>query len=92
VIHKDDIVKIVSSFIKEDISNKTINIANSYKYSIYEIIECIESKLNRVARYSTIDMSDNYDLNFDFMNSFIKKNSINISFGREYLCNKLKSL
>lgn len=90
IIHKDDILRIVTSFIKKDIYNKTINVANSYKYSIYEIIECIETKLNKVALYSTVDVVDDYDLDLDFMDNFINKYDINIFFGKNYLCNKLE--
>jgi hypothetical protein len=56
---------------------------------VLEIVSILESLLKREAKFSLIDQSDQYELDFQVMKQFIKQYGVNIDFHQDYLLNKL---
>jgi len=90
VIHIDDVLILVKSFIENELDHKIINAANTYRYSLFELIEYIEKKVDRKARFKILDKDDSYELEFSFLQDYIEKNNLKFSFGKSYFFEKLK--
>jgi len=90
VIHIDDVLILVRSFIENKLEHKIINVANTYRYTLFELIEYIEKKVDRKARFIVLDKQDSYELEFRFLQDYIKKNNLKFSFGKSYFFEKLK--
>ena len=90
IIHMDDVLVLVQSFIDNNIKNEIISIANPYRYLIFDLIECIEHKVMKTARYNVIQKQDKYTLDLRFLASYIKQNNLEMNFGKDYFCKKIK--
>jgi len=90
IIHIDDVLTLVKSFIENKLENKVINIANTYRYLIFELIECIEMTIGKIADFKVIKKQDKYTLDLSFLESYIEKNNLKIDFGKDYFCKKIK--
>lgn len=92
VIFIDDLYKIVDSYVKYGESKVIFDIANPYKYSIFEVVKIIEKLTNKKAIYDIEEKEDTYDLDLSLMLEFLKRTNININFGNEYLFEKLSQI
>ncbi|QOP42660.1 sugar nucleotide-binding protein [Sulfurimonas sediminis] len=90
VIDIEDVNKIVIHVINQHEGKLTLDIANSYRYSIVEIIEIIEKLTNKKAKYKIINKRDGYDLDLSSLYNITSQYNIDISFGKSYLHERLK--
>ncbi len=89
VIEIDDVRKIVEGYLKYSRPNITIDISNTYRYKVLDIVTIFEGLLGKKAHYETIDKEDKYLLDLTEMVQFIDKYNINVEFGVNYLSRKL---
>ena len=66
-----------------------IDIANSYRYSVLDIVEDLESVLKRKGNYKVIKTNDLYTLDLSVLESFLCTTDLGISLGKDYLIKKL---
>ncbi len=92
VISIDDAVILVNEYIKYNISNTTIDLANPYHYKVIDIVEIFEKLLNKTAKYDIIIKNDKYLLDLTLQNEFIKTNNVDVKFSKNYLYDKLSFL
>ena len=93
LIEIKDLKVLLESFIfDKNLWNKTSDIANSYRYSIEEIVLMISSYLNKSANYTVLQKKDSYVLTLDNFLDLCKNKNINIIFGKNYLNQKLKEI
>ncbi len=90
VIEINDVIKIVESYLTHHDSCMTVDIANTYRYKVLDIVQIFEKILNKKANYEIIQKEDKYILDLTSLENFIKKKEIEIDFGRDYLLKKLK--
>ncbi len=90
VIEINDVKRLVEAFLAFSNPNIIIDLANNYRYSLFEIITVIEDILHEKAIFSTESKSDKYELDLSRLYEFVQKNNVNIDFGKDYLYNKLK--
>jgi nucleoside-diphosphate-sugar epimerase len=90
VIEINDVRKIVKAYLVYHDNCITIDIANFYRYKVLDIVKIFEKLLNKNANYEIVEKEDKYILDLTALELFIKKYEIDISFGKEYLTNKLK--
>ncbi|QOP42671.1 NAD(P)-dependent oxidoreductase [Sulfurimonas sediminis] len=92
VIALDDVHTIVIQLIEHHKGGTTLDIANSYRYSIAEIVEIIEQLTNKKANSTLINKKDAYTLDLiDLYNTISQYNIDGIKFGKSYLYDKLLS-
>jgi len=89
VIFIDDLFTLSMYFIQKH-KNLIIDIANPYKYSIYEIISAIEKITKKKAIYQIVEKEDQYDLDVSQLNMYLRQDNINVDFGKDYLYKKLQ--
>ena len=90
VIDVGDVSKFVSYFIKEEIyHNKVINVANTYRYSMYEIVKAFELLLGKKAQYTVRNLKDMYVLDLSIMKTLSEAEFREIGFGKDYLFKKI---
>jgi len=90
VIEINDVRKIVETYLKHHDSCMTIDIANTYRYKVLDIVETFENLLNKKADYEIVKKEDKYILDLFHNNTFIKEHNLNILFGKNYLKHHLK--
>ncbi len=90
VIDINDVLTIVTELIKHHKGEITLDIANTYRYSIIEILEILENLAGKKARYKMIDKNDAYELDLSPLYSIISQYNIETNFGKSYLHDKLK--
>ena len=89
VIEISDVRKLVESYL--DCSGGiTIDLANPYKYKVLNIVQIFEKLLNKKAHYEVVKKEDEYTLDLFHLEKFVKEKEINITFGEEYLIEKLR--
>lgn len=69
--------------------NVVLDVANSYAYSIKEIVDSLEIKANKKGLYTITSKFDAYNLDLSKLLSFIKENDLELGFGKNYLCDRL---
>ncbi|MBK2025279.1 NAD(P)-dependent oxidoreductase [Francisella philomiragia] len=89
VIEINDVVKLVDAYLKTAIRCSTIDIANTYRYSVKEIVNTFEKLLNKKADFQKINKTDKYTLNLGAIEDFITTHEMDLNFGKDYLENKL---
>lgn len=91
VIEINDVVKLVTTYIQYSANRcSIIDIANTYRYSISDIVNVFEKLLNKKANVKLVHKEDQYTLDLTYVQSFIVTNNIDIHFGKDYLEQKLK--
>ncbi len=90
VIEIDDVKTIVQSYIKHADDCITVDLANSYRYKVIDIVKIFEKLMNKKAIYETIIKEDHYLLDLSSITSFIEEYNIEIDFSKDYLENKLR--
>ncbi|QLE78810.1 NAD(P)-dependent oxidoreductase [Francisella sp. Scap27] len=90
VIEINDVVKLVTSYLEYGAGCSTIDIANTHRYAISEIVQMFEKLLDKKANFDLIKKTDEYTLNLEVMKKFISDHKVDIEFGKYYLENKLK--
>ncbi len=90
VIEINDVKKLVEAYIKYHESCITVNLANTYRYKVLDIVKIFEELLQKKASYNIINKDDEYTLELSSLESFIKEKNINIDFGKDYLKVKLE--
>jgi len=88
VIHLNDLPYILAYIEKSHMNNTIINIANPYRYTILELVSCIEKILQKTAHIHLIQKEDGYLLDLEFINEYVIKNHIT-HFGKDYFCKKM---
>jgi len=91
VIEIDDTRLLVENYLKFSEPNITIDLANSYRYNVEEIVKTFELLLGKKGIYELVEKVDVYSLDLHKLNEFVKEHSININFGPNYLGEKLKT-
>jgi len=84
IIDVDDVVEIVKYYI-DGVSNgdNIVNVANPFNYSVIEVVNVIESFLNKKARYQVFNKGTKYTIDISKISAIIQKK--NISFEGDYL-------
>ena len=84
IIDVDDVVEIVKYYI-DGVSNgdNIVNVANPFNYSVIEVVNVIESFLNKKARYRVLSKGVKYAIDISKISTIIQKK--NISFEGDYL-------
>ncbi len=90
VIEINDVIKIVESYLTHHDSCMTVDIANTYRYKVLDIVQIFEKILNKKANYEVIQKKDKYTLDSRNMIDFINRNKLNFKFGKDYLNNQIK--
>ncbi len=90
LIDIDDVKKLVEEYINTK-SCITIDLANSYRYSLFEIVSIFEALLKKKAKYKFQSRSDKYELNLEVLIAFIDKHQLDINFGKDYFISKIKN-
>ncbi len=90
VIEINDLYKIVKNFIEFSDANIIVDIANPYRYNVLNIVNIFETLLSKKARYKIIAKDDQYLLNLNLLEDFIKEHQLDMNFGKDYLVEKLK--
>lgn len=89
VIEINDVLKLVESYLIYDSGCLTLDIANSFRYKVIDIVQIFEKFLNKKANYEIVNNEDKYILDLTSLENFIKEKGIDIKFGEDYLVNKL---
>lgn len=92
VIHMDDLYSITKELFHQNIKSQTIDVANTYRYSVIDIVKILEDLLNIKARYDIVEIEDGYFLDLTDMEVIIKTMDKNIEFGERYLYKKIQYL
>jgi len=90
LIDIEDVYTIVTEVIKHHKGEITLDIANTYRYSIVEILEILEKLAGKKAHYKMIDKDDAYELDLSPLNNIIFQYNIEINFSKSYLHDKLQ--
>lgn len=90
VIEIHDVQKIVEMYVKNHTSCVTVDIANTYRYKVLEIVKIFERLLDKEAHYDLISKDDHYTLDLTSMHNFINDFELKLGFGENYLMEKLK--
>lgn len=91
VIDIADVRFIVNHLISESTyHNQTIDVANPYRYSISEIVEIIESFLQKKAVFEMVHHEDQYTLELNEIKKLSNSGIVGKDFGKNYLLEKLK--
>jgi len=90
VIEIKDVKKLVQNFLEFSDDSKIVDLANPHRYRVFEIVNILEQLLDKKAVYQILQKEDKYRLDFSDMEGFIKEHSIQMTFGPDYLFNKLK--
>lgn len=90
VIEIKDVRNLVEAFLKYSNSCITIDLANTYRYSVLQIVKVLEKVLNKQANYDLIPKEDGYLLSLDELEAFIKNHNIDINFSKDYFEEKLR--
>lgn len=90
VIDIEDVKILVSNYVKYYTENSIFNLANPYQYKVLDIVFILEKLINKKAIYSIVKKSDFYYLDLSHLEDFVIKNSIDISFGYDYLNKNLE--
>ncbi|WP_279167524.1 hypothetical protein [Pseudoalteromonas distincta] len=89
LIELSDLTSIVMAYIRLTPPAQTLDIANSYRYSVLDIVEDLESVLKRKGNYKVIKTNDLYTLDLSVLESFLCTTDLGISLGKDYLIKKL---
>jgi len=92
VIEIHDVKKIVESYLSFSQSCIVVDIANPYRYSVLDIVNILEQLLQKNAKYSIIEKTDKYILEFEDMKKFIQQCKVSVDFNENYLFNHLKKI
>ena len=90
VIDIDDVLTLVTNIVSNVTPGLVINLANSYKYGLPEIVREIEFILNKKAKTIFVDKNDSYNINLSDLNEIVLKLNLNLNFGRDYLTERLQ--
>lgn len=90
VIDIDDALLLVEKYLEFHKPGLLVDLANTYKYSVKEIVETLELLIDKQGMYTEYDIIDDYDLNLSEVTKFIEKHQLDIKFEKNYLKNKLK--
>ena len=90
VIDLNDVYRFVIHFLEKQPSCVTVDLANPYRYSIYEIVQVLEKLIGKSALYTIEEKTDGYMLELKYFNKFIKEYHLEFNCGKDYLEEKLK--
>lgn len=90
VIDIQDVLTLVEAYLKHSKSCVTVDIANTHRYSVIEIVRTFEVLLKKKASYTVVDKFDQYFLDLRDMVFFMEKHNINLKFGESYIFERLK--
>ncbi|MFZ3053825.1 MAG: NAD(P)-dependent oxidoreductase [Sulfuricurvum sp.] len=89
VVEIYDVRKLVEAYLLHYESCVSVDLANTYRYKVTEIIKIFEKLMGKKALYALIEKEDQYTLDLSVMLAFMKKLGIDTDFGEEYLMKKL---
>tara|TARA_Y100000748_G_scaffold211575_1_gene177458 strand:+ start:3587 stop:4288 length:702 start_codon:yes stop_codon:yes gene_type:complete len=89
VIELNDVVTLVNSYVNNSTPSITVNLANTYRYSVLELVEAFEEILDVKAQYDLIPGVDSYELNLEELQEHIETYKIDIELGKSYFKRKL---
>lgn len=89
VIDLEDIKILIKSILNNYDFSIVMDLANPYRYSVIEIVNFIESLVNRKGNYNIIDKYDGYELNLKELIHYIEQEKLPINFSSNYLFEKL---
>lgn len=89
VIEINDVKILVEKYLTYSDSCITIDLSNTYRYKVLDIVNILETLLNKKAKYALIEKKDGYILDLSDLKNFMKKNKIKINFSENYLKEKL---
>ncbi|MDK9694693.1 MAG: NAD(P)-dependent oxidoreductase, partial [Sulfurimonas sp.] len=73
VIEIEDVRKLVEAYLNYSEPNIVVDIANTYRYNILEVVSILERLLGKKAIYDVIEKSDEYVLDLSRVQDFIKR-------------------
>lgn len=91
VIEINDVVTLVMKYLEVFSANITVDLANTYRYSVIEIIQTLERLTNQKASYDLVEKIDAYELNLSELEAFVRAEKLSIPFSECYLEERLKS-
>jgi len=89
VLELSDLKKIVLEYVKINKPPLVLDVANTYRYSVLDIVEVLEKSLCVKGTYNLIQFKDSYTLDLSSIDKFVYSSDLDITFGRNYLTNKL---
>lgn len=90
VIEIEDVVCFVQEYIRANPKKRVIDLANTYRYSILEIVKILEEITDTKALYNIEVKFDSYELDLNDSLNFIKEQKLNLNFSKDYLFRKLQ--
>jgi UDP-2-acetamido-2,6-beta-L-arabino-hexul-4-ose reductase len=90
VIDIDDTVYLVKKYLLHHSPKLVVDLANSHKYRVKEIVEILESLLDKRGDYDEVSYSDDYHLNLEPLHHFMNRLGVNLGFGVSYLEERLQ--
>ena len=87
LIDADDVKNITLEFLRKNIFNKIINVAYLENFSTTEIIEIIETQLNKKAKTSLVKSGQSYLISIPEVEVYFQEN--NLTNKEDYLCRML---
>lgn len=91
VIEINDVVTLVIKYLEISSANITVDLANTYRYSVLEIIQTLERMMKQKASYNLVEKIDVYELNLSELEAFVSTEKLSIPFSEYYLEERLKS-
>ncbi len=92
VIEIEDTRSLVVSYLKYSPSCMVVDLANTYRYKVVDIINVLEKLLNKKANYKVVEKSDGYLLDLSAVGGFVKTHNLNFGFSEDYLLKKLSNI
>lgn len=89
LIELSDLKKIVLAYIKLKDKGVVLDVANTYRYSILDIVEELEELLSIKAQYHKVRADDSYTIDLSPLERFVHSTDLNITLGKSYLVDKL---
>jgi len=89
VIELNDVYTLVCSYLVNRPGRLTENLANTYRYSIFELVEIFEKILELKANYVILDKEDGYLLDLNNMSNYIMEQGLELGFGKQYFKDKI---
>lgn len=89
VIDIEDVVTFVVAYVNAKPELDTIDVANTYRYPVKEIVKTVEQLTGKAAKYDVVQKEDFYELDLEKTESFVNKFNLDLGFGSSYLSEKL---
>lgn len=90
VIELSDLKNIVLRYIATNNPGIVLDVANTYRYSVLDIVHVLEKAIGQTAIYELLSSDDRYLLDLEPLKEFMNHNGWELWFGKDYLFKKVK--